>query len=799
MPRNGSPKVLHVVGMLDRWSVEAWLLRLLAHARSRGEALDWSFYCVFGLPGSRDDDAHALGAGVIHSPVPIGEKIAFARALRRELERGRYDVLHCHHDLISGVYLAASVGLPIGARLVHVHNLDESVLTPNPLKQSVLRPTLRRTCFSLADKIIANSDHALEAFLAGRRRDPARHVVHPIGLDPGPFATAKSDRAAFRRDLGLAPETPILLFAGRMTPEKNPVFAVDVLAALRRRAPDAVAVFAGDGDLADAVRERAAALGQSDADAADRLAGRRRQGDERQRLVHPAPPARADGGVRRRGGRGAARGLAAAALARRLRRADPARRGLAAAFAGRRRRRLGGRRRGTLGRAGAVAGSGAGRFPRLADGPRSRARPPDGPARPGRGITGRMNAPATRLQSPRAVDAPATQLKVLQLIDGLGMGGAETWLMELVRYWRAEGRPITTHFLATGGRPALFDDEARALGASIFYLRYGRRDLLSFTAGFRRILRSGRYDALHDHQDYASGWHYLMGLGALPPVRVTHVHNPAYQILSNYGVTPGRRLAARAGKQLAARYATHIAGTSRAAIAAYGFDAPAFASLPKAALYCGFDPGRFLASPAARASVRGEFGWPTDSAVVLFAGRFDVSPDPAHPQAHKNAGFAVDVAIAAARASGGVRFIFAGPFSAATPILRARIEAAGFGDRIAFAGVRKDIERLMAGADALLFPSRAEGLGMVAVEAQAAGLPVLASTEVPRECVVIPDLVRFDSLGDGPAAWSARLLAALGRPRMDPTAANDRVAVSPFAIAHSAAALERLYRDGVLA
>jgi len=258
-------KVLHVVGVLDRWSVETWLLRMLAHAQARGEALDWTFYCIDGQTGSRDDEARALGARVVHSPVPIGDKLAFATALRTELERGRYDVLHCHHDLVSGVYLAASVGLPIGARLVHVHNLDESVLTPSRLKQSVLRPTLRRTCFRLADKIIANSDHALDAFLAGRRRDPARHVVHYLGFDPGRFAAAAPDRAAFRRDLGLASDAPILLFAGRMTPEKNPVFAVDVLAALRRRVPAAVAVFAGDGDLADAVRSRAEALGQTDA------------------------------------------------------------------------------------------------------------------------------------------------------------------------------------------------------------------------------------------------------------------------------------------------------------------------------------------------------------------------------------------------------------------------------------------------------------------------------------------------------------------------------------------------------
>lgn len=255
------PKVVHVVGMLDRWAVETWLVRMLAHARARGEALDWTFYCAFGVEGSRDEEARALGARVIHSPVPIGEKLAFTRALRGELERGGYDVLHCHHDLVSGVYLAAAVGLPIGARLVHVHNLDESVLTPNPVKQAVLRPTLRQTCFSLADRIVANSDHALMRFLAGRRRDPDRHMVHLYGIDPTAFAKPPPDRAAFRQELGLAANAPVLLFAGRLTPEKNPVFAVDVLAALRRRIPDAVGVFAGDGDLDAAIRARSAELG----------------------------------------------------------------------------------------------------------------------------------------------------------------------------------------------------------------------------------------------------------------------------------------------------------------------------------------------------------------------------------------------------------------------------------------------------------------------------------------------------------------------------------------------------------
>ena len=128
------------------------------------------------------------------------------------------------------------------------------------------------------------------------------------------------------------------------------------------------------------------------------------------------------------------------------------------------------------------------------------------------------------------------------------MGGAETWLMELLRFW-SRNRASQIDFLATSGNPGIFDEEARALRDTIYYLRYGRAHLSSFAKEFRRILREGRYDAIHDHQDYASGWHFLIGAGALPPVRVSHVHNPSYQILNNDGVTLSRRLTVRVGKR----------------------------------------------------------------------------------------------------------------------------------------------------------------------------------------------------------------------------------------------------------
>lgn len=397
----------------------------------------------------------------------------------------------------------------------------------------------------------------------------------------------------------------------------------------------------------------------------------------------------------------------------------------------------------------------------------------------------------------RAGDSPARDIKVLHVIDNLGMGGAETWLMELMRFWHGRSRTADTprfDFLATGGIPTYYDREAKQLGANIFYVRFERTRLAAFARAFRQVLREGGYNAIHDHGDYVAGLHFLIGRGLLPPVRIAHIHNPAFYIPYNYGAS--RRLTAGLGKALLARYATHIAGTSRQTVCEYGFDVPRFRRIPKMSLHCAFDTRQFRQSDVARNEFRRELGWPSEAKIVLFAGRMDQSPEFSHPLNHKNSGFAVAIGIEAARLDPAVRMVFVGAASPAVPILQGRIASAGLADRLRFIGVRSDLKRLMSASDVLLFPSRGEGLGMVAVEAQAAGLPVLASDTVPRECVVVPELVRFESLARGAAEWAAALLQHAARPR-DIFDANRRVAESPFAVENSARALIEIYKQGV--
>jgi len=177
------------------------------------------------------------------------------------LRRERYDVLHCHHDLVSAVYLLASAGLKIRKRIVHIHNADATVPTPSWFKQRLLREPMRRVCLTMADLMVGISGHTLDSLLAGRARRHARDVVHYYGLDPTPLEHSIEDRIELRRKLAVPPDALLLLFAGRLVPEKNPLFAVEVLAELRRLEPRAVGVFAGTGSLEQAVLSRARELG----------------------------------------------------------------------------------------------------------------------------------------------------------------------------------------------------------------------------------------------------------------------------------------------------------------------------------------------------------------------------------------------------------------------------------------------------------------------------------------------------------------------------------------------------------
>jgi glycosyltransferase EpsF len=367
--------------------------------------------------------------------------------------------------------------------------------------------------------------------------------------------------------------------------------------------------------------------------------------------------------------------------------------------------------------------------------------------------------------------------------------------MELLRLWSRE-EVGQMDFLLTSGVRGIFDAEAESLGARLHYIRYGRGDLARFLSAFRALVRNGRYDAIHDHCDYASGWHFLCATGALPPVRVTHVHNPWLHIKANYAITPSRRLTAIFGKRLVNLLATHINGTSAAILQEYGFEPGRRQRPPVNVVHCGINVSAFnRPRDSDRASVVHEFGWQKESKIILFVGRIDRATELGHPQNHKNSWFAINVVRTALSRDSRLRLLMAGAGDQQRSELERRISAWGLKTQLKLIGIRRDIPRLMRAADVLLFPSVEEGLGMVAVEAQAANLPVLASTAVPKECVVVPELYRAMSLDLSLEDWAEALIETSIKQRPSIDLCQRALEESDYSIVNSAQRLIDIYES----
>lgn len=79
-------------------------------------------------------------------------------------------------------------------------------------------------------------------------------------------------------------------------------------------------------------------------------------------------------------------------------------------------------------------------------------------------------------------------------------------------------------------------------------------------------------------------------------------------------------------------------------------------------------------------------------------------------------------------------------------------------DKVKMLGVRSDANRLYQAFDYFVFPSLYEGLGIVLIEAQCAGLNVLTSSDnIPHE-VKLTNYLDFLSLKDNPTKWADTIL-----------------------------------------
>ena len=75
-------------------------------------------------------------------------------------------------------------------------------------------------------------------------------------------------------------------------------------------------------------------------------------------------------------------------------------------------------------------------------------------------------------------------------------------------------------------------------------------------------------------------------------------------------------------------------------------------------------------------------------------------------------------------------------------------------NNVIFTGVIENVSDYLSAFDIMLLPSLYEGLPLVVIEWQIAGLPCIVSDTVTRECAITP-LVKFESIESKPKVWAA--------------------------------------------
>lgn len=122
--------------------------------------------------------------------------------------------------------------------------------------------------------------------------------------------------------------------------------------------------------------------------------------------------------------------------------------------------------------------------------------------------------------------------------------------------------------------------------------------------------------------------------------------------------------------------------------------------------------------------------------------------------------------------------------------LKEIVRSLGLSDNVIFYGNTDRVNELYQAMDCFVFPSRYEGLGIAAIEAQAAGLKTLCSDEVPQEAK-ITDLLEYMPLSEGPEKWAEKILTYVnGYERKD---MSEAIVAAGYDIKASAKQLENIY------
>lgn len=192
------------------------------------------------------------------------------------------------------------------------------------------------------------------------------------------------------------------------------------------------------------------------------------------------------------------------------------------------------------------------------------------------------------------------------------------------------------------------------------------------------------------------------------------------------------------------------------------------------------EPETFRFSPAVRAEMRARYGL-EDRVVLGHVGRFDV---------RKNHERLLEIFAAFLQLEPRAMLVLIGT-GRLEQAVRAQAQELGITDHILFAGLQSNVTDWYQMMDLFVMPSRFEGLPVVGIEAQAAGLGCVFSDAVPAEVLLSSHAIQIP-LSASNADWAAGLQRMLHQP-CDRSAGAELIRQAGYDINIAAARLQQQY------
>lgn len=331
------------------------------------------------------------------------------------------------------------------------------------------------------------------------------------------------------------------------------------------------------------------------------------------------------------------------------------------------------------------------------------------------------------------------KIKILHVTGAMNRGGAEVMLMDI---YRNISENFHFDFLINYKRKlgvvkGDFDEEIQVNGAQIKYIPT-QWDIgpKKYALEFEKICKEiGVPDIVHIHMNAKSG--VIAWAAKKAGIKTVIVHSHAdLKFRGNLVSRVLSQLELQFQKSLIAKYADYYWGCSNEANASLFYER-LLTKNKAAVINNAIDTKAFqMVSDEAVEKLRKSYNITENTLVVGNVGRI---------VSHKNVLFIIEVLNELQKKGLDVIFVFAGRADQPDYLQRIfqKAEEYKVTERIRYLDVRDDVPVVMHSFDVFMGPALKEGFGLVAVEAQAAGLPCYLYKGFPKTVDMNLDLVTF--------------------------------------------------------